>query len=399
MTTQSLKVTSVTPTGGTVTFGNYTSQTYSSGTVNTTTNTGPFAIASNVLDAPLTASATNNSATVTIGMDTTGAGPQSGNAVFAFQSVQGKSIATASTTLNSQTVTFTGTGYRAAIGSVSTTNVSLGNFRVGAGAQTGSITVSNSLANDGYSEKLGIVDASVQSGPATADSIPAGLIAAGSNVSVTLGLSGIATPGVITGTVRLGLKSSGFGTSGLSDLALASQDVTIIARGYRTAAYDAPDVDLGKYHVGASDVAGNVLVYNTTSSADIYSEKLGVTKGTQTGLTAGTASGLIAAGANGSIGVTLGSVSAVGTNTASIVFNMTSDGTGTSGLSALSLGSKTVNVSATGYSGQSVWSQNTGGTWATFANWDVPGGKPGVDGSLSVDAEPPSAPARPARPA
>jgi autotransporter-associated beta strand protein len=44
-----------------------------------------------------------------------------------------------------------------------------------------------------------------------------------------------------------------------------------------------------------------------------------------------------------------------------------------------------VNVSAQGYSGQSIWSRIGGGGWGSFESWDVPGGLPGVDGSLSVE--------------
>lgn len=502
LTTQALKISSATASGGSVSYGTFTSQTYVSGAAVTSTSAGSFAPSSNTVNAPLTAIASNNSTNVNIAIDTTTAGNKSGSIVFGLQSVQGNSIATPVSTLNDETVTFTGTGYRAAIANLSTTNAALGKFRVGDSGST-SITVSNSATSgDSYSEKLSVYDKTL-TGNATVGTLPASLITAGSNSSVSVGLNSItaganssavtlkfksdgtntsgltalnladqtvnvtaigyraavaslssttaalgnfrvgdtanstitisnsatsgdsyseklsvtgktvtgsATAGTLptglinaasnstlsvglgsivagsnTGTVKLNFKSDGTGTSELTALDLADQTINLSATGYRAATYSVSDVlDLGKFHVGASNVTGSISIQNSATN-DAYSEKLAVSKKSSSGLSTGSTPSLIAAGNSSSLGVTLSSVSSVGTNSANVVLGMASDGTGTSGLSALTLSDKTVNVTATGYSGQASWSKNTGGTWNTFNNWNSDGGKPGVDGALSVD--------------
>jgi len=94
----------------------------------------------------------------------------------------------------------------------------------------------------------------------------------------------------------------------------------------------------------------------------------------------------LAAGSNATVTFGLASVANVKTgNTGSVTLGLSTSGAGTSGRSAASIGSQVVNVSAQGSSGQSIWSHAAGGVWDSFANWDVPGGLPGVDGSLSVN--------------
>ena len=163
--------------------------------------------------------------------------------------------------------------------------------------------------------------------------------------------------------------------------------MTVNANGYReaNAAFAATSVDLGKFHVGAGSLTGSVGVTNDVA-ADGFSESLSlVSSGTTGGASVTNLAGLIAAGATRNLGVGLSSVSAIGLNSGTITLSKASSGSGTSGLADLSQGNQVVTVTATGYSGKSIWSVDANGDWNSFAGWDGPGGKPGVDGSLSVD--------------
>ena len=284
-----------------------------------------------------------------------------------------------------QEITVRAYGFLAATPSLATTSVNLGNYRVGASFSTSNVEVSNSTAAGVSSEKLEVSSATL-SGSASVGTLP-GLIDPGSSTSVLVGLSGTAVAGPNSGTVTLNLKSNGTGTSGLSSASVGSQGIEVTAHGYRlaTQSFSATDVDLGKFHVGASNVSGSTTISNASTN-DAYSEKLEIlSSATSGGASHGTLPGLIAAGGHASLSLTLASVSSVGANTGSVTVGLKSNGTGTSGLSAYDLGTQVVGVSATGYSGQSTWNAGASGSWRSFGNWDTSGGLPGVDGALSVD--------------
>lgn len=323
------------------------------------------------------------STNMTVGMSSATAGIRSGTVTLGFNSVKGDSASTTTgaTAVGSQTINVSGVGYRAAVASFSTTTVDLGNFRVGASNVTGTTTISNTQTNDAYSEKLKA--STVSTSGATVGSMPS-LISAGSNASVTVGLASI-TAGSNSGTVTLGLESDGTGTSGLTALSLGNQAINVIAHGYRpaSAGFDATSLDLGKFHVGSTNLSGTVAISNTVTN-DGSSEKLKVASASTSGATVGSLPALIAAGGSSSLTVGLSGVSTAGVTSGTVTLGLQSDGTGTSGLSALSLGNQVINVSATGYTGQSIWSTDANGVWNSFAGWDTEGGKPGVDGALSA---------------
>ena len=325
----------------------------------------------------------NGSGTLTVGIDSSvGAGFRSGTTNLALQTdaVNGSGLGTLS--IGSQAVTITGTGYRAAVGSVSSSSVNLGAFRVGALDATRQITVNNTVTADGYSEGLTLA-ASGHSGGATATGL-SGLIAAGGNKSVTVGLSSIVA-GSNSGSFTLGYTTDGTGTSGLASASVGSQLINVSATGYRAAvgSFDTTSVNLGKFHVGASGLLGSTAVSNT-ATADGYSESLAITSTGSTGGASASNLGNVVAGGARAVGIGLASVSSVGANTGTVTLALASTGTGTSGLADLSLGTQVVNVTATGYSGQASWNVDANGTWNSFAGWDTDGGKPGVDGALSA---------------
>lgn len=327
------------------------------------------------------------SQTAAISMSSASAGAVSGSVNFNFQSVKGDSASTTTgpTNLPGQTVNMSGTGYRAANASFAATSVNLGNFRIGATNVTGSVNVTNNVTADGYSESLSLASTATTGG-ASASNV-SGLLTAGSTKALGVGLAAVSAAGVNSGTITLSKTSSGTGTSGLADLGQGNQVITVNANGFReaNASFAATSVDLGKFHVGAGSLTGSVNVTNNVA-ADGYSESLALAStGTTGGASVSNVAGLLAAGGTRALGVGLASVSAVGVNSGTITLSKTSSGTGTSGLTDLGQGNQVITVTATGYSGQSVWSVDANGNWNDFAGWDIPGGKPGVDGSLSAN--------------
>jgi autotransporter-associated beta strand protein len=329
----------------------------------------------------------------TVGLSSAAAGPNSGLVTLLYNSVSNgtasvrpASLGTNPVGVGAQEIAVSGVGYRLADDAVSTTNVDLGNFRVVDGAGTGTVTISNTAAADGFSEGLGVANAGLTGG-ATVTNLPGALIAAGGSSAVTVGL-GAAQAGINSGTVTFGFASDGAGTSGFGATNIGSQLVTVTGIGYRLASESVAttNVNLGRFHIGASNITG-VLGLTNTATADGFSEGLAVAdNGTSGGATVGgIPGGLIAAGAHTNLTVGLGSIASVGTNSGTVALGFQSSGAGTSGFAATNIGSQMINVTAQGYSGQAVWSTDTGGRWNNFDNWDVPGGTPGIDGVLSTN--------------
>ncbi len=384
-----------------VNFGNYrVGSTLSSNVV--LTNNG-FATTNNLTGSLQAAATSSNAATVSgvttnaiaqgqtnsfnVGLATTNVGTNTGTVTLNYQSAtNGTAIsnrATWPTNIGSQTVAVSGVGYRLADDAVSTTNVNLGNFRIVDGAGTGSVTITNTAAADGFSESLEVTNAAT-SGAATVTNVPGGLIASGGTTNVTVGL-GTANAGTNSGTVTLGFASDGAGTSGFAATNVGSQVVNVVGVGFRLAdeSVSTTNVNLGRFHIGASNITGSLGVTNT-ATADGFSEGLAVANnGTSGGATVGgIPGGLLAAGANTNLTVGLGSITTVGTNSGTITLGFQSSGIGTSGFAATNIGSQVINIIAQGYSGQAFWNVNGSGSWNDFDNWDVPGGTPGIDGVL-----------------
>jgi hypothetical protein len=176
------------------------------------------------------------SGTFTVGLSsaaTQTSGIKSGTVTLTNQSIPGSSVTTGTTSLSPNTISVTGTAWQPAIASAG--NVSLGWFHVGTTAEMATLTGTTQLQNTapatGFSEGLLVTGTSV-SGNAIASSVPGGVIAAGGSAQVVAGLSAITTAGVNSGTVALNMVSSGAGTSGLANLALANQTVIVSGTGY-----------------------------------------------------------------------------------------------------------------------------------------------------------------------
>src|SRR5206468_1705381 len=98
--------------------------------------------------------ATDNTSLV-VGLSGTGtAGAKSGTATVALTSNGSGTSLLPSTSLTSQAITINGNVYRLAAPNTITTPVNLGNVHEGDSFSAQPLTISNTAANDGYSEKL-----------------------------------------------------------------------------------------------------------------------------------------------------------------------------------------------------------------------------------------------------
>ena len=88
-------------------------------------------------------------------------------------------------------------------------------------------------------------------------------------------------------------------------------------------------------------------------------------------------------GSTGLVTGTLPTGLAVGQSNLPVTLQFFDDSTLSGALS--NLGTANINLSYYVYSGQGVWTAFGGGNWSNIANWQVPGGTPGLDGALSTN--------------
>ena len=292
----------------------------------------------------LLAGQANNSSAMNVSVDTGSAGAKSGTVTLNYVSDGTGTSELGVTPLAPQTVNVSGNVYRLAAGSAG--DVNLGNFHVGANA-SGAIIVSNTAANDGFSEKLNATVSSFD--PAvTATSGSVNLLAAGANSNAISATIGNVLAGINTGSVTLAYQSDGAGTSGLSPISAGSQNVSVQATGYRLAeANTISAVNFGNVHVG--DLVSQALTISNQATNDIYSEKLNASFGGVSDARITTNGGsidLLGAGATDNTSMLIGlNTGAAGTVTGTVTVHLQSDGTGTSGLGITNLSDQNVGVS------------------------------------------------------
>jgi autotransporter-associated beta strand protein len=267
-----------------------------------------------------------------------------------------------------------------AVPTLSGTDVNFGNFRLGANL-TQTLTLANTASTTVDNRTQALTTTGTAPSGVSLSGLPTAL-AAGGTSTLTIGLVSSGA-GPQSGTINLS-HSSVPGTSATTGTtAVGTSAIAVSGTGWRAASATTTNVFLGKFHVGKSGLSGTSSIDNT-ATADGYSEGLEISTGTASGgATIGTLPGIIAAGGNGQLPVGLTSVSTVGLNTGTVTLSLQSSGVGTSGLSALSLGTRDVIVTAQGYSGQSTWISTGSNSWGSFDNWDTAGGTPGLDGALS----------------
>ena len=258
-----------------------------------------------------------------------------------------------------ENISVSGNVYRYAAPSAHTPEpVNLGNIRVGGSFGTQALSVTNTAANDGYSEKLNAAIGS-PTGAASANG-SFSLLGAGSTNSsglvVGLGNANTATAGLKSGKATISFVSDGAGTSRLGQTPLASQDVQVSGAVYRLATGGATPtpLDLGNFRLTTPTLSANLAVQNT-AAADGYSEQLGVQSVTPSnGLLTATndlGASRLDAGATVSNAITvgLGSGLSAGVNTGSVAIQYLSDGTVSGTGAPIASNLQNVDVTATGY--------------------------------------------------
>jgi hypothetical protein len=155
-------------------------------------------------------------------------GAKSGTATITLTSDGSGTSGLANTALASQTVNVSGTVYRLAAASAPAP-VNFGIVHVG-DTPAQAISITNSAANDGFSEKL---DASI-GGATTGITTNSGFFSqlnpqATNSTSLSVGVN-TATAGPKSGTAAISLTSNGAGTSGLASTPLTSQTVNVQAQ-------------------------------------------------------------------------------------------------------------------------------------------------------------------------
>ncbi|MEP6765689.1 MAG: choice-of-anchor D domain-containing protein, partial [Gemmatimonadaceae bacterium] len=222
--------------------------------------------------------------------------------------------------------------YNVAVGSATPAPISLGNTRVN-GTLAGNLTVANTAATGAFSEKL---DASfgANTGSAGNNAGAVSLLAAGSTNNSAMGVTlSTATSGAKTGTVKLNYVSNGTGTSGLTNLAIGSQDVTVNGNVFQAAegTLNSTPLNFGTVQVGQS-VSKTLSVTNSATGTSGFVEDLNAAFGAKTGTGtnlfsgSGAINGLLA-GATNTSGMTVSvNTSAAGSVNGSIRVNYTSAG-------------------------------------------------------------------------
>lgn len=267
-------------------------------------------------------------------------------------------------------------------------SINLGNVRVG-GNLTGSATVSNTAASDGFSELL----------KATVTGDGSGFSGVAGGASGTLIFSKTAsTAGAQSGSASVVLKSTGTGTYGDTTLSTTTVALGGTAYDFANAKYSGGILAFGNVHQGATTPSRTLAIGNQTVTASNYQDSLDVaatttnTKVTATGFTALAAS--IDGTATGNLSIAA-DTSTVGSLAGTVNLTLTSNSNGVLGLTggAASVVGTPDQVTTTGlvYSGRMIWTAATDSNWSGDANWNDsldPGvhAAPGLDaGFLGVD--------------
>ena len=164
-----------------------------------------------------------------------------------------------------QTLAITGAAYRPAAASALAAPVQLAAQRVGATA-TQALTLGNTAVADSFSERL---NASLSGTGAIVVSGSVSLLRAGATSDALRIRADTAIAGVKNGTATVTLASDGTGTSGLSLLALGTQQVAVSGKVYAPAVAQAQTtlVDFGIVRVGDTVATRPVVVGNAATGA------------------------------------------------------------------------------------------------------------------------------------
>ena len=289
----------------------------------------------------------SNTSSMVVGLNTAAAGSVNGAVTVNFASDGAGTSGLGVTALPSQSVGVSGTieavgnVFRLASASAATPNpVDFGNVRVGSVASQ-ALTIANTAANDGFSEKLNASIGGASAGVTAAGSFNLLAPQASNNSALVVGID-TATAGARSGTATITLASDGTGTSGLGVTPLAAQTVNVSGAVYRLAnpSLAPPSVALAA-RVG--DAAPAAALGVTNVSPDAYTERLNAGFGAVSPGFSGSGSitGLAAGASSNALGVSL-NTAAAGSFGGTAAVNFVSSGAGTTGAADAALPAQSV---------------------------------------------------------
>jgi len=304
----------------------------------------------------LLAAGGSNAASMSVGMDTSSVGNKSGSVAVNYQSDGAGTSGLSSISAGSQTVNVSGSVYRLAQANTLGA-VSFGNVHVGDSVQQ-ALSISNTAANDGFSEKLNASFGNATDARITNNGGSISQLAAGAtNSSMVVGLN-TAAAGTVNGSIAVNFASDGAGTSGLGISALATQNVgvsgNITTQGnvYRLAsASPATPNPVNFGNVRINTATDQALTIGNTAANDGFSEKLNASISSNGApVTASGSFNLLGPQASDNSSLHVGiDTSSAGAKSGSATIALVSDGAGTSGLGQTILASQTVNVNGAVY--------------------------------------------------
>jgi hypothetical protein len=209
-----------------------------------------------------------NTGGVQVGINTNVAGAISGNALIDFKSDGTGFSGGTVTDLGNTNVAVTGAVFRLATGSAASP-FDIGAARLGIGTLSGNLSVTNTAANDGFSEKLNAgISATAPQVIASSGSVNG--LAPGQTNSTGLSVAlDNASAGTKSGAVTVQFQSDGTGIDGGAPINNGSQVVTVNGKVYTPVVANvvtSSPIDFGIVHVGDPTQTKSVTVQNAATA-------------------------------------------------------------------------------------------------------------------------------------
>jgi autotransporter-associated beta strand protein len=265
--------------------------------------------------------------------------------------------------------------YDHAAGSLSTNMVVMPDVIVGYGAALSeTLTVSNGA---GFRVGLDSVSVNTNANFVVGD---VANVAPGASGTMQVVLNPGQGAGFYSNVVGVSFADSSALPGATSNLTPTNFAVTGTVFDHAAAVIVANTISFAPVHAGYTAVLTNSLTIANESGVRVAMQTTNTI--TNSLFSLGTVSGL-APGASAALAAALQPGQPVGQFTNTVAIGYGDDSTLDGALTKVG----TTNVIVTGYiySGQSTWTNRGTGNWTDFANWDVPGGTPGLDGVLSVN--------------
>jgi T5SS/PEP-CTERM-associated repeat protein/autotransporter-associated beta strand protein len=302
-----------------------------------------------------------------------GTGTYSSNVTVTF--ADASSLAGASTNLGSTNLQITGNVYGHASGSISATNVSLGNAIVGYSPISTNLTLSNAAGFNVALKATGSTNGNFSLAGASS-------LTQGTSTDAALTLSSGQGTGTFSNSVTMVYGDASTLNGASTNLGTNTVVVTGAIYDHASAQLGSSTLFLGA-HVGYSNAfasGGSITLSNASGFRVALSSSNGVSSNSRVTLDH---SGNLTAGASTNLFAHLAAGQGVGvfTNVIGVTF---ADSSALNGAST-DLGSTNITLLGSVYTGKGVWVSANGGNWTDLSKWQLQGGTPGIDGALSAN--------------